>query len=348
MALFSFEREQKVYDIYGMKVGGQPGERPPLLIANMFQTKDKLVESRKPVKFDKAQAADRIKELEEISFESGIPTLVGLVAPTGDEMKAYTEFFLSVPNNLPFGIDSWTEKSRREAAQFIASIGMQDRFNYNSITAWDPDIPDQVAMLKECGIKHIILQPFDMQDQHATGRMKSLREMLAVVEPAGFHSILVDTTAMNLPTHGICLLANRMVKEETGYPAGNAPANGSYMWRGALEKWGPEAFRGMDAGMHALSATMWQDWMVYGPMTGTRRIFAAVAAATAILATMAWEEGAELPEDPRHPLNLHFPEDVKKMRGEMESKIDRVYKKQKELKEKQHSSAKTTTTSPAS
>jgi tetrahydromethanopterin S-methyltransferase subunit H len=344
MAIFRFEREQKVYDIYGMKVGGQPGERPPLLIANMFQTKDKLVESRKPVKFDKIQAADRIKELEEISLETGIPTLVGLVAPTGDEMKAYTEFFLSVPNNLPFGIDSWTEKSRREAAQFIASIGMQDRFNYNSITAWDPDIPDQVAMLKECGIKHIILQPFDMEDKHATGRMKSLDQMLEVVEPAGFHSILVDTTAMNLPTHGICLMANRMVKEELGYPAGNAPANGSYMWRAALEKWGADAFRGMDAGMHALSAVLWQDWMVYGPMSGTRRIFAAVAAATAILTCMAWEEGAELPADPRHPLNLHFPQEVAMMRGMVEGKSDRAYKRQKELKSKQQAAANVATT----
>ncbi len=330
MGLFRFDLEQKVYDIYGMKVGGQPGERPPLLIANMFQTKDRLVESRKPVKFDKVKAADRIKELEEISQQTGIPALVGLVAPTADEMKAYTEFFLSVPNNLPFGIDSWTEKSRREAAQYIASIGMQDRFNYNSISAWDPDIPDQVAMLKECGIQHIILQPFDMEDKHATGRMKSLREMLAVVEPAGFHSILVDTTAMNLPTHGICLIANRMVKEELGYPAGNAPANGSYMWKAALEKWGPEAFRGMDAGMHALSAVLWQDWMVYGPMSGTRRIFAAVAAANAVLTAMAWEEGAELPEDPRHPLNLLFPQEVALMKGMVEGKSDRVYKKQKE------------------
>jgi tetrahydromethanopterin S-methyltransferase subunit H len=330
MGLFRFDREQKVYDIYGMKVGGQPGERPPLLIANMFQTKDKLVESRKPVKFDRVKAADRIKELEEISQQTGIPTLVGLVAPTSDEMKAYTEFFLSVPNNLPFGIDSWTEKSRRDAAQYIASIGMQERFNYNSITAWDPDISDQVAMLKECGIQHIILQPFDMEDKRPSGRMKSLREMLAVVEPAGFHSILIDTTTMNLPTQGFCLLANRMVKEELGYPAGNAPANASYMWKAALEKWGAEAFRGMDAGLHALSALMWQDWMVYGPMSGTRRIFAAVAAASAILATMAWEEGAPLPADPRHPLNLHFLQEVGMMKGEMEGKGDRVYKKQKE------------------
>jgi len=32
-----YEHTQKVYTIGGIKVGGQPGENPPLLIGNMFQ-----------------------------------------------------------------------------------------------------------------------------------------------------------------------------------------------------------------------------------------------------------------------------------------------------------------------
>ncbi len=329
MGLFRFEREQKVFEIWGAKVGGQPGERPPLLIANMFQAKDKLLESRKPPRWDKVKAADRIKELEEISEETGIPALVGLVAPSEDEMKAYTEFFLSVTDKLPFGIDTWTEKARRQAARYVASLGLQDRFNYNSITAWDPDIPGQVQELKELGIKHIILQPFDMEDKRATGRITSLRKMLEYVKEGDFESILVDSTVMNLPTHGFSLLANRMIKEEFGLPAGCAPANGSYMWRACLEKWGPEAFRGMDAGLHALSVVLWSDWLVYGPMTGTRRIFAAVAAATAVLSIMAWDEGLPLPEDPRHPLNLHFPEEMEIVRGLKPSRGDLAYQRRK-------------------
>lgn len=329
MGLFHFEREQKVYDLWGAKVGGQPGERPPLLIANMFQTKDKLVESRKPPRWDRVKAADRIKELEDISEETGIPALVGLVAPTEDEMKAYTEFFLSVSDRLPFGIDTWTEKARMEAARYVASLGLQDRFNYNSVTAWDSDIPAQLQELKDLGIKHIILQPFDMEDKRATGRITSLRQMLEHINEEDFHSILVDTATMNLPTQGFSLLANRLVKEEFGLPAGNAPANGSYMWKSCLEKWGGEAFKGMDAGLHALSTVLWSDWMVFGPMTGTRRIFAAVAAATALLTIMAWDEGLELPDDPRHPLNLHFPSEMEIVRGLKPSRVDLVYERQK-------------------
>jgi hypothetical protein len=140
--------------------------------------------------------------------------------------------------------------------------------------------------------------------------MKSLREMYMLVKDAGFDSILVDTCVMNLPTTGFTLIANRLVKEEFGLPVGSAPANASYMWRGALEKWGPEAFRGMDAGMHAISTVLWSDWMACGPMTGIRRVFTTVAAATAVLSIMAWDEGSDLPDDPHHPLNLHWPQEV--------------------------------------
>ncbi len=329
MGLFRFDTPQKVMKIWNFEVGGQPGERPPLLIANMFQTKDKLVTKRKPPTWNKVAYQDRIKELEEMSIETGIPTLVGIVAPTVDEMKAYTDWFLSVNDTLAFGIDAWTEDARRGAARYVAEIGMQDRFNYNSITAWDPDIPDQVAELKELGIKSIILQPFDNEDKRATGRLKSLREILAHIDEDDFSSILVDSTTMNLPTQGFCFLANRMIKEEFGLPAGNAPANGSYMWLDVAKKWGLQAFQGMDAGMHAISTMFWQDWMVFGPTTGTKRIFAAVAAAHAMLTVMAWDEGLDLPEDPNHPLNKHFPTETEFMQGLHTSRSDKLMERQK-------------------
>jgi tetrahydromethanopterin S-methyltransferase subunit H len=297
---------------------------------NMFQTKDKLVKSRKPPEFDKEAYAARVHELERLSEEFGIPVLVGLVAPTEEEAQVYTEFFLSLSDKLPFGIDTWTLEARLTAARYISKLGLQNRFNYNSITAWDPDIPAQVAELKSLGIRSVILQPFDMEDKRPSGRMKSLEKIMEVVEGAGFESILVDTTVMNLPTHGFCLLANRRVKEEYGLPAGNAPANASYMWTNCLKQWGPDAFRGMDAGMSALSTVLWSDWMQCGPMTGMRRVFAATAAATAILTVMAWEEGGDLPDDPNHPLNKHWPEEVAIIKGMKESKGDRVYRMKKE------------------
>ncbi len=334
MGLFHFETPQKVMKIGHIEVGGQPGERPPVLFANMFQTKHKIVQSRKPPRWDKVRALDEIKLVEEMSHETGIPAVIGIVAPSEDEIKAYCEWFLSVNDTMVFQIDTWTEKARRAGARFVKEAGVQNRFNYNSITAWDPDIPDQVAELKECGIKSVILQPFDTEDKRATGRLKSLRKILKDIEGGEFESILVDSTTMNLPTQGFCYLANRKVKEEFGLPVGNAPANGSYMWRACLEQWGRPAFQGMDAAMHGIGAVMWSDWMAYGPTTGTRRVFAAVAAAAAMVAVMAWDEGLALPENPNHPLNKHFSNEVEFMRGLQPSRSDRLMDRQKAKGEK--------------
>ena len=334
MGLYHFDTPQKVMNIGHIQVGGQPGERPPVLCANMFQTGHKIVESRKPPRWDKAKARDEVKLVEEMSNETGVPAIIGIVAPSEDEIKAYCEWFLSINDTMVFQIDTWTEEARRAGARFVKAAGVQHRFNYNSITAWDPDIPNQVAELKECGIKSVILQPFDAEDKRATGRLKSLRRILKDIAGGEFTSILVDTTTMNLPTQGFCYLANRMVKEEFGLPVGNAPANGSYMWKAVIEKWGRPAFQGMDAAMHGISAVMWNDWMAYGPITGTRRVFSAVAAAVAIVTVMAWDEGLELPENPDHPLNKHFPKEMEFMKGLRTARSDKLMERQQALGDK--------------
>ena len=342
MGLFRFDTPQQVMKIGNIEVGGQPGERPPALFANMFQTGHKIVESRKPPRWDKTRAADEVKLVEEMSQETGIPAVIGIVAPTPDEIKAYCEWFLSINDTLVFQIDTWTEEARRTGARFVKQAGEQHRFNYNSISAWDPDIPDQVAELKECGIKSVILQPFDKEDKRASGRLKSLRRILREIEGGEFESILVDSTTMNLPTQGFCFLANRMIKEEFGLPVGNAPANGSYLCRACLEQWGRPAFQGMDAAMHGIPAVLWSDWLAYGPITGTRRVFSAVAAATAMVTVMAWDEGLELPENPDHPLNKHFPKEVEFMQGLRAARSDRLMERQQAKGKKRRAARKDT------
>jgi tetrahydromethanopterin S-methyltransferase subunit H len=310
---FKYEQEQKVCNIGGIKVGGQPGENPPLLLASLFQKGDQLVESRKQRKFDRQGATARIKEMEDISDQTGVPGMVAMVANSAEEMKAYVDFFLSV-SDRPFAIDIWVQNTRVEATRYICEQGLADRLLYNSITPWDEDIPGQVRTLKELGVKHIVVQAFDTEDKMPTGRPKSLRKMMELVGTAGFESILVDTAVMNLPATAFSLLANSLVKEEFGVPVGSAPSNGTYMWKASREMWGSKGFVGVDAGIHAVS-TLASDFMLYGPMTGTQRIFPAVAAASAVLATLVYDDTGTLPRDKTHPLNLLFSDMVEQLVG---------------------------------
>ncbi|HEX74332.1 MAG TPA: tetrahydromethanopterin S-methyltransferase subunit H [Dehalococcoidia bacterium] len=308
--MYRYSLEQKVCNIGGVKVGGQPGENAPLLISSMFQKGDTLIESRKDRKFNKKEAEERIHEMERLSQETGVPGMVAMVANKADEMKVYVDFFTSV-TDMPFAIDMWVQKPRVEAARYIAELGLQDRFLYNSITPWDEDIEAQVAEIKELGIKHIVVQAFDVEDMGPRGRPKSLHKLLPVVEKGNFESILVDTAVMGLPLTAFSLIGNRLVKEEFGLPVGCAPSNGTYMYLKAAEEKGKRHFPSMDAAIEAITA-MGSDFIFYGPMTGSSRVFPAVAAAISLLATWAYDEGAALPSE-GHPLNLLFPDVVEQL-----------------------------------
>ena len=311
--MFSYERTQKVCTIGGLKVGGQPGENPPLLIGNMFQKGDVILKSRKGGAFDRKAAEERIREVERYSRETGVPALIAMVANSEEEIKGYIDFFTSV-TEIPFAIDIWQQKTRLAAARYVAEKKLQHRCLYNSITPWDEDITAQVAELKELGIKHVVVQVFDVTDKRPTGRVTSLKQLLPIIEKGNFEGILVDTAVMNLPATAFSLVANYLIKKEFGLPVGFAPANGTYMWRKSAGDEQKGNFPAVDAGVHAIAA-LGSDFLFYGPLTGTHRAFPAVAAAASMMAAAAYNERSVLPAGD-HPLSLMFPDVVKQFSEE--------------------------------
>lgn len=318
--LFTFDKEQKVYTIGGVKVGGQPGENPPLIIPSLFQKGDPCVESRRERTFNKVMAAEQIKRLEELTELTGMPAIVAMVANSGDEMKNYIDFFVAT-TDMPFAIDMWNLEPRIEATKYVAEAGLLDKLLYNSVTVWSPDVPAEVAQIKELGVKHVVTVVMDMANQLPSGRVASLDDMLAKLAPGGFESVIVDTSVMNLPSTGICALSNRLIKEKYGLPVGAASANGTYMWQKAawkdnVETWGERAFMGLDAGAQAATVALWSDFIFSGPMWGNDHIFPAVAAAHAMVSTMRYAETGSLTENESTPVHKLFPDFVKTLRGE--------------------------------
>lgn len=313
--MFSYELDQRVCSIGGLNVGGQPGEHPPLLIGNMFQKGDALLESRREGRFDREAAVERIREAERVSRETGVPCMIAMVANSEDEMKGYIDFFTRF-TDMPFAIDIWQQKTRLAAARYVAELGLQERVLYNSITPWDEDIEGQVSELRALGIKHVALQVFDTGDKGPGGRVASLRRMLPMVDKGNFESILVDTAVMNLPATAFSLAANHLIKKEFGLPVGFAPANGTYMWRKNASEQDRGQFAAIDAAVHGISA-LGSDFLFYGPLTGTSRVFAAVAAATSMAAALAYHERCFLPGS-NHPLSLLFPDVLEQFKQEFE------------------------------
>jgi tetrahydromethanopterin S-methyltransferase subunit H len=308
--MFTFTKEQKVFDIGGYKIGGQPGENPPLLIASMFHNKDRILQDRKG-NFDRQKAVELLKKQEELSKSTGIPAMVAMVANSPEEAKIYIDFYLE-HTDMPFGIDMWVAEKRAKATEYVAELGVQDKFLYNSITPWDKDIKGQAQRLKDLGIKHVIIQAFDDADQTPAGRLKSLESILEQGAD-GFESIIVDTSVMNLPSTSFSLVANRLIKEKLGIPCGGAYSNGTHMWKESKDMWGLEGFRAMDAVAQGMSSVLWSDFNLYGPIVTASRIFPAVATAHMLLSTFVFDETGEIPDNENLPIRRYFADFIEKL-----------------------------------
>lgn len=308
--MFVFSKEQKTFSIGNAKVGGQPGEHPPLLISSMFHNKDRVLQDRKG-NFDREKAKELIKKQEELSASTGIPSMVAMVANTAEEAQVYIDFYVET-TDMPFGIDMWVAEKRAKATEYVAKLGLQDKFLYNSITPWDKDIPGQVNKLKDLGIKHVVVQAFDDKDQSPAGRLKSLENLLSQGAD-GFETIIVDTSVMNLPATSFSLIANRIIKEKTGLPCGGAYSNGTHMWKEAREVWGLEGFRAMDAVAQGMASALWSDYNFYGPIVTAPRIFPAVATAHIMLSTLVYNETNKLPENGDLPIRKYFTDFLEKL-----------------------------------
>jgi tetrahydromethanopterin S-methyltransferase subunit H len=308
--MFTFTREQKIFDISGIKIGGQPGENPPFLIASMFHNKDRILVDRNG-NFDRGKAKELIKKQEELSSSTGIPGMVAMVANTPEEAQIYIDFFLET-TDMPFGIDMWVAEKRAKATEYISKLGLQDKFLYNSITPWDKDIKGQVNKLKDLGIKHVVVQAFDDADQSPAGRLKSLESILSQGADS-FETVIVDTSVMNLPATSFSLVANRLIKEKLGLPCGGAYSNGTHMWKDAKSLWGLDGFKAMDALAQGMASVLWSDFNFYGPIVTAPRIFPAVATAHILLSTLVYDETCALFDNPDLPIRKYFGDFIAKL-----------------------------------
>jgi tetrahydromethanopterin S-methyltransferase subunit H len=314
--MFRFDKRQLICSIGGIKIGGQPGQLPPVLIGSIFQKGDRIFSGNRKRGFDEKMAEDLLIQQERISRETGIPAMVDIVATDGEEFRIYIDFVTGV-TEMPFCIDAWALKPKLDAAIYCEKRGLMDRMFYNSLTLWEKELEREIREIYAIGVKHVLLIAFDPEDKMPSGRVKGLERLLNSIDKcnASFESILVDTSVMNAPATAFCAIANRMIKERWGFPTGSAPSNGSYMWKEARNIWGFRGWAGADAALEGIATTFYHDFIFYGPMASAPRIFPAVAIASAFLATMIYGEIRSLPESEFHPLSLLFRDFIDQLKG---------------------------------
>lgn len=305
--MFSFETEQKVFEIGGVKLGGQPGQLPTVLIGSIFHRGHKIVEDPKRGLFDKFKAESLIKRQEELSEKTGNPCMLDIVGETSEALIRYIEFVSEV-TDAPFLPNGPEATIRLEVARYAAGAGLIERMVYNSINYTAKE--EEFAALKESGVKAAIVQAFNPRNPRFEGMRQQLlgshgkRGLLEAASEAGIEKTLILTPVLDIPSVGVAAQAIFMLKKELGLPTGTAPVGVIGAWKKGYECEGFSKRLGRIA-TTTLVQSMGANFLIYGSIGRAKDVFPACALTDAMIAYSMLAQGVK-PLTKNHPLYKIF------------------------------------------
>ncbi len=313
--MFRYKHPQKTFQIYKIKIGGQPGEHPTALIGSIFYKGHKIVKDEEEGIFDKETAEKLIKRQEELSDKFGNPGILDVVVPSIKAAEKYIDFVAKVTDSA-FIYDAWPIEVRIKGLKHIVEAGLTDRIIYNSVSPLITE--DEINAIKESKIKSAIVFSWNYGYPWVEGLLSVLKGepgkkgLLEIARKVGIEKIMVDILAGGtVPAAGVSCNAVRTIKDETGLPAGYGPANATTGWI-ECKKWGKDIYKACEAAIHAASVFSGANFLFYARIESADHIFPAVAAVDAMVATMCMEQGIQPVKE--HPLYKLFPDVVKKIR----------------------------------
>ncbi len=297
--------EQRVLDIGGVKVGGQPGEYPTVLIGSIFYQGHRIVENHTKGIFDRRKAEELILRQEELSEETGNPHMVDIVASTPEAMEKYIGFVSEV-TDAPLLIDSTDTNVRIVGARYAEEVGLLDRVVYNSIG--EHTGVNELNILKELGVKSTIVLAFTSKAVFPQKRLEYVAGknglLGKIASSTKIENILVDVGVLDVPSIGLALDTIKLVKEKIGLPAGCAPLNAVLEWR-KVRRYGVDAKKACAASAAVAPILAGADFILYGPIKYAEIVFPACAMIDAIIAYTNRFRGIR-PSGRNHPLYKIF------------------------------------------
>lgn len=329
--MFVFDRKQDVYDIAGVKIGGQPGEIATVLAGTIFYAKHYLIEDADKGIFDKKKAEEVLKKQEEMSDITGNPAMIQIFSESEEAMKKEIEFCTNV-SDLPFLIDSTVAEAKIGGMKYSDEVGLSDKAVYNSINV--SCSPEELETIKESKLSSAILLGFNPKDTTVVGKMDLMETgagtfekglLYLAKEDLGITKPLFDPATLPIGAGcGSSCASGFVVKSRFGIPVGlgihNAPSawtwlktyrkehaerveeKGKKVWVGE----GAEVFHTCDIGSNVIPPLLGQDYVLYGPIENAPVVFPLVG-----MMDMIISEGNQA----EHDIEVKEPHPYLKMSG---------------------------------
>jgi tetrahydromethanopterin S-methyltransferase subunit H len=271
--MFSFTKEQKILEISGISIGGQPGMYPTVLFGGVF------FKGEPDFDYTKKQ----IQTVLELSKKTGNPIIPDFFIRKIEFIHPIISFIEEVmPRTYPFSIDIIEPSIKIETLLHLSEKKLLSRTIYNSIHIGITK--EEKEVLKNNTPEMAIIVAFNPKNKSPDGKIEVLENgayltdkgLLEIAQNVGFKKILVDTAALAPGENsGAAVAAIPVIKEEYGLPAGCAIHNVVEKSRWLNDF--PLAKKTVDVASNICIPLFGGDYAIFGPIENAEIVIPLIA-----------------------------------------------------------------------
>ena len=299
--MFDYKVDQKTLEIAGVRIGGEPGKIPTVLIPSIFYANDRLVMNADTGEINKSGTEDTLNMLTHITERTGLGTMLDVVASTTEAMEKYLRYLVDMTEFLLLIDGSDSLEVNTAGIQLAKDSGFLDRVVINSLT---PETKVELLdVVKDAGLKNAVLLTFNSSSMVSVSKRVDIAdELIKRAQKAEVTNILIDTGVMDLPTLGIACKTQHVLKDKYGFPVGNGAHNAVSTWAGLKSKFGKAAKKPAVVGSSLMPVSLGADFVLMGPAKDAPIVYPSVAMIDVALSGILIEERYR-PDKP-HPRYL--------------------------------------------
>ncbi len=275
--LFVFKKQQQVFDIGGILIGGHPGENPTVLVGGLFFKGQSIVQDTREGVFEKKTAKEWIDTAESMMEKTGHPLMIQAFGRTPKAMDNHLSW-LADNFDGPLLFESTNAKARVRAIEYCEESGLAERAIYNSINLSMKD--DEKDKLKHSSQEMAVVLGWSPRATILQERMDTIRDALTLSESLGIKKVIIDPATMPIGAgYGLEYRTTIAIKSELGLPTCLAPHNAPSAWRFIRQaRLDDESTRIATIVAATIAAQLFAtDAIMFGSLAHAKEVFASVA-----------------------------------------------------------------------
>ncbi|MEM1538370.1 MAG: hypothetical protein QXK12_01955 [Candidatus Nezhaarchaeales archaeon] len=274
--MFIFKKQQKIVEVGGVKIGGQPGENPVVLAGGVFFRGQPIVEDPVKGSFKEDLLNQWLNELNRAMDLTGLPGLIEVYAETPQAMVKHISWIADHWNG-PLAFESPSPEARMAGVRYVAEAGLQGRAVFNSINPATSS--EELRLIEESRIKAAIALSWQPEAVTLRDRLNVVKVQVARCEKANVKDVIVDPASLPVGMgYGSEWRVSLTVKALVGLPVCVGAYNAPSSWKLYKDLKSKEVARASIVAAAVTAAILsGVDLVFYGSLARCREVYAAAA-----------------------------------------------------------------------